>query len=161
MKIDKAKFGETLAYFTKGYEQDVAELMKGSPSKLKGEVVFRNLPFHSLCEHHLLPFYGEVSIAYLPNGQLVGLSRMQKLVQALGLRLQLQEKLTEQIAQAVQTTLKPKGVAVFIEGVHFCSLVGDGKMTELETTAFTGAYEKSALKQKTFLLRQEAKRGKK
>ena len=158
MRAKSTKFAETLRYFTRGYSADLGKILEARKSPQKTEVLLRNVPFYSLCEHHLLPFYGTITLAYLPDGLVLGIGRVQDLVDALSRRLQTQEKMTEELAQALQKHLKPKGTAFFVEATHFCTLVKNGKTTRLETTAFEGAYAKDAERRKEFLMRVQGKR---
>src|SRR6266487_1981497 len=86
-------------------------------------VIFKDIEFFSLCEHHLLPFYGKAHVAYLPNGKVVGLSKIPRLVDMFARRLQVQERMTVQVAEAIQEKLRPRGVAVVIEAMHFCMMM--------------------------------------
>lgn len=104
-----------------GREVDAADhLAKVFPLENPGLVLERDIPFHSLCEHHLLPFFGKVHIAYLPKNQVTGLSKLARTVETYARRLQLQERMTQQICQAIQETLAPEGVLVVAEAEHFC-----------------------------------------
>ncbi|MBU1197627.1 GTP cyclohydrolase I [Candidatus Micrarchaeota archaeon] len=157
--IKPQKLAEMLEFFNEGYETNWKKVLKTRKSGEHGEVVFRKIPFHSLCEHHGLPFHGECTIAYLPNGKLLGLARFLQLVEALSHRMQIQEKLTREIAEKLQKYVRPKGVAVFMKGTHFCTVISSGKTTDMETAFFTGDYEKSEGRKNAFLIRA-GKRGK-
>lgn len=148
----KDKFNETLGYFTAGYAVDTRNILESRKSSAEGIVLFKKIPFYSLCEHHLLPFYGEVSIAYLPAGKIVGAGRIALLVEALSRRLQVQERLTKEIADAIEKTLKPKGIAVLVDAKQFCTVVANGRATEMQTTEFRGAYDKNTALRKEFLI---------
>jgi len=112
-------------YLTKGYEQDAAAVLSGAifESDYDEMVIVRDIDFYSLCEHHLLPFYGKCHVAYLPNRKIVGLSKIPRLVEVFSRRLQVQERLTTQIARVIDEKLKPKGVGVVMEANHLCVMM--------------------------------------
>lgn len=116
---------EALQFLTQGYEQSLEALLNGAifQEDYDDMVVVKDIEFYSLCEHHLLPFYGRVHVAYIPNGKIIGLSKIPRLVDMFARRLQVQERLTTQIAESLETALQPKGVAVVVEGVHLCMLM--------------------------------------
>ena len=116
---------EALKSLTSGYEQTVPALLNGAifHEDYDDMVVVKDIEFYSLCEHHMLPFYGKVHAAYIPNGKIVGLSKIPRLVDMFARRLQVQERLTIQIAEALEEALQPKGVAVVVEGAHLCMLM--------------------------------------
>jgi GTP cyclohydrolase I len=133
-------------YFS-GYGQSAEEILSKTFKDVgdyDGPVLVKNITLESRCEHHLAPFIGRVHIAYLPDGKVVGLSKLARLVNVYGRRMQTQERLTAEIASALDKYLKPKGVAVFIEAEHFCMKVrGVGEDHALTTTTtFLGAYKK-------------------
>jgi len=111
--------------FTQGYQEDPEEVLNGAlfPIEYDQMVVIRDIDFFSLCEHHLLPFYGKCHVAYLPNGRIVGLSKIPRLVEVYSRRLQVQERLTMQIAEALHQKLNPQGVAVVMEARHLCMMM--------------------------------------
>jgi len=119
-RVEKA-----LRFFTQGYQQDINEVLNGALYAVKYDemVVVRDIDFFSLCEHHLLPFYGKCHVAYIPNDRVVGLSKIPRLVEAFSHRLQVQERLTVQIAETLQEKLNPQGVAVVIEARHLCMMM--------------------------------------
>jgi GTP cyclohydrolase I len=114
------RVAESLRWLTRGYEMDVAEVVNGAVFAEAHEnmVLVRDVEVYSLCEHHMLPFYGRAHIAYVPNGRIIGLSKLPRIVEIFARRLQVQERLTEQIASAVDDVLKPQGVGVVIEAYH-------------------------------------------
>jgi len=116
---------EALKFLTQGYAQDVQTLLNGAifHEDYDDMVVVRDIEFYSLCEHHLLPFFGKAHVAYIPNGRIVGLSKIPRLVDMFSRRLQVQERLTIQIAEALEEALQPQGVAVVLEGSHMCMLM--------------------------------------
>ena len=116
---------EALKFLTTGYDKNVQDLLNGAifHEDYDDMVVVKDIEFYSLCEHHMLPFYGKVHVAYIPNGKIVGLSKIPRLVDMFARRLQVQERLTTQIAEALEEALDPKGVAVVVEGAHMCMLM--------------------------------------
>lgn len=116
------RVADSLRYLTEGYDLDPAEIVGDAlfAEAYEDLVLVRDVNFFSLCEHHLLPFFGRVHVAYLPNGKVVGLSKVPRIVDAFAHRLQLQERLTRQIAEALNEVLEPNGVAVVIEARHLC-----------------------------------------
>jgi GTP cyclohydrolase I len=127
-----------------GYSEDPAEILSTvfEDGTCEEMVLLKDIPFNSMCEHHMLPFLGLAHVAYIPNGKVVGLSKLARLVDCFARRLQIQEKMTKQIADAVQTHLKPRGVAVVIEAHHQCmSCRGIKKHgTTMVTSSMTGAF---------------------
>jgi GTP cyclohydrolase I len=119
------RVAEAYRFLTQGYEQDVQALLNNAvfEEEYDDMVVVKDVEFYSMCEHHLLPFYGKVHIAYIPNGKIVGLSKLPRLVDMFSRRLQVQERLTTQIAQVIQEALNPRGVAVVVEGMHMCMMM--------------------------------------
>ncbi len=125
-------------FMTKGYQEDVDEVLNGAlfPIDYDEMVIVKDIDFYSLCEHHLLPFFGKCHIAYIPNGKIVGLSKIPRLVDIFSRRLQVQERLTVQIAEALETRLQPQGVAVVVEGFHLCMMMrGVQKQNAYATTS--------------------------
>ncbi|HNW59029.1 MAG TPA: GTP cyclohydrolase I FolE [bacterium] len=120
-----ARVNEALHYLTRGYEQDLTALLNEAIFNEECEemVVVRNIEFYSLCEHHLLPFFGRAHVAYLPKGKIIGLSKVPRLVDMYSRRLQVQERLTNQIARTLMQVLDPYGVAVVLEGKHLCMMM--------------------------------------
>ena len=119
------RVAKAFRFFTEGYQQDADEVLNEAlfPIEYDEMVVIRDIDFFSLCEHHLLPFYGKCHVAYLPNGRIVGLSKIPRLVEVFSHRLQVQERLTVQIAEALQQKLNPQGVAVVMEARHLCMMM--------------------------------------
>lgn len=112
-------------FLTRGYQEDIAAIVNGAvfQSANRDLVMVRDIEFYSLCEHHILPFYGTVNVAYLPAGKVIGLSKIPRIVDVFARRLQIQENLTEQIARCIQSVTGAKGVAVQIEARHICMLM--------------------------------------
>lgn len=143
---------KAMEFLSGGYAQDPVEILKSAMFRedYSEMVVVRDIEFYSLCEHHLLPFFGHAHIAYIPNGHIVGLSKLPRLVDLFSRRLQVQERLTLEIMNAIQDTLHPHGVAVVMEARHLCMMMrGVQKQNSLTTTSsFTGVF-------KTFETRNE------
>jgi len=116
---------DVVSFLTDGYHQDLSAIVNGAifTEKVDDMVIVRDIEFFSLCEHHLLPFYGKCHIGYLPTGKILGLSKFPRIVEMFSRRLQLQERLTNQIATAVQSMLNPRGVAVVMEAAHLCMMM--------------------------------------
>ncbi len=119
-RADKA-----LRFLTSGYETDVQSIVNGAvfDEKCDEMVVVKDIEFYSMCEHHLLPFFGTMHVAYLPNNRLIGLSKIPRIVDMFARRLQLQERLTHQVAETLNEVLRPKGVGVICEARHFCMMM--------------------------------------
>jgi GTP cyclohydrolase IA len=119
-RVEKA-----LKFLTSGYSQDPKALINEALFSVSYDemVVVKDIDLYSLCEHHLLPFYGKAHVAYIPNGKVVGLSKIPRLVDMFARRLQVQERLTVQIAETIQDVIKPRGVGVVIQAVHFCMMM--------------------------------------
>jgi GTP cyclohydrolase I len=116
------RFEKALKYLTSGYQQNIDSLLNGATFSVHYDemVVVKDIEFFSLCEHHLLPFFGKAHVAYLPNKRVLGLSKIARLVNMYGRRLQIQERMTSQIAEAIQEKISPEGVGVIIEARHLC-----------------------------------------
>jgi len=116
---------EALKFLTQGYTQDARTLLNGAifHEEYDDMVVVKDIEFYSSCEHHMLPFFGKAHVAYIPDGRIVGLSKIPRLVDMFARRLQVQERLTTQIAEAIEDALQPRGVAVVVEGSHMCMLM--------------------------------------
>lgn len=139
---------KAMAFLTQGYDKKPADLLRSAMFKEEYSqmVVVKEIEVYSLCEHHLLPFFGQAHIAYIPNGHIVGLSKLPRVVDAFARRLQVQERLTNEIRDCIQETLNPLGVAVVIECSHLCmQMRGVQKQNSVTTTsAFTGEFLKDA-----------------
>lgn len=120
------RVAKSLAWLTRGYEMDVDQVVGNGifdAEDATNMVMVRDIELYSLCEHHMLPFYGRAHVAYIPNGKIVGLSKLPRIVEVFARRLQVQERLTEQIASALDEVLKPQGVGVIIEAYHLCMMM--------------------------------------
>lgn len=139
---------KALQFLTHGYDLDAAEILRSAMFKedYSQMVIVKDIEVYSLCEHHLLPFFGKAHIAYIPNGHIVGLSKLPRVVDAFARRLQVQERLTNEIRDCIQDTLNPLGVAVVIECSHLCmQMRGIQKQNSATTTsAFTGEFLKDS-----------------
>lgn len=139
---------KAMQYLTQGYDLDPADILRSAMFKedYSQMVIVKDIEVYSLCEHHLLPFFGKVHIAYIPNGTIVGLSKLPRVVDAFARRLQVQERLTNEIRDCIQNTIKPMGVAVVMECSHLCmQMRGVQKQNSVTTTsAFTGEFLKDA-----------------
>lgn len=137
---------KAMQFLTHGYDLDPEEILRSALfiEDHKHMVIIKDIEIFSLCEHHLLPFFGKAHIAYIPNGRIVGLSKIPRVVDAFARRLQVQERLTDQIKDCIQKVLKPMGVAVVIEAKHLCmQMRGIQKQNSVATTSsFTGAFLK-------------------
>ena len=142
---------------TSGYDIDPAQILRSAvfDEDYNDMVMVHDIEFYSLCEHHLLPFFGKAHIAYIPNGMIVGLSKLPRMVDAFARRLQVQERLTKQIADLMEETLKPAGVAVLIEASHMCMMMrGVEKQHSATTTsALRGLFVNDHSMRETFLTR--------
>lgn len=137
---------KAMLFLTQGYQQDAVEILKSAmfAETYDEMVIIKDIEVYSLCEHHMLPFYGKAHIAYIPNGHIVGLSKIPRVVDVFARRLQVQERLTHDILECINDTLKPKGVAVVIEASHMCMMMrGVQKQNSVTTTSgFRGQFEK-------------------
>lgn len=141
------RVAKAMQFLTQGYEMNATEILQSAmfSEDYSQMVLVKEIEFYSLCEHHLLPFFGKAHIAYIPDGNIVGLSKLPRVVDAFSRRLQVQERLTNEIRDCIQDTLKPKGVAVVMEARHLCmQMRGVEKQSSLTTTsAFSGAFLES------------------
>lgn len=137
---------KAMQFLTQGYKMDAETILKEAMFKESYDemVVVKDIELYSLCEHHMLPFFGKAHIAYIPNGHIVGLSKLPRVVDVFARRLQVQERLTHDILECINNTLKPKGVAVVIEAVHMCMMMrGVQKQNSATTTSgFRGQFKK-------------------
>jgi GTP cyclohydrolase IA len=159
-RVEKA-----LKFLTSGYDADVDGILNGALFEVDYSemVIVRDIDFYSLCEHHLLPFFGKCHVAYIPKGRVIGLSKLPRLVDVFARRLQLQERMTNEIAQTIRTKIDPLGVAVVCEGTHLCmAMRGVQKQNSYTiTSAMLGAFQDNARTRMEFLelLKQPAATG--
>ena len=141
------RVAKAMLFLTQGYQQDPHQIIRSAmfEEKYSQMVIVKDIEVFSFCEHHLLPFFGKAHVAYIPNGHIIGLSKIARVVDAYSRRLQVQERLTNQIKDCIQETLNPLGVAVVIEAQHMCMMMrGVEKQESCTTTsAFTGLFMKS------------------
>ncbi|MCF0179294.1 MAG: GTP cyclohydrolase I FolE [Bacteroidales bacterium] len=147
LKKTPMRVAKSLQFLTQGYAQDPAALLRSAMFRedYQQMVIVKDIDFYSLCEHHMLPFFGKVHIAYIPNKYVVGLSKIPRVVEVFARRLQIQERMTTQIKECIQDTLHPLGVMVVVEASHLCmQMRGVQKMNTITTTSdFTGAFTDS------------------
>lgn len=138
-----------------GYQADPKKIVNDALFEVKYDemVIVRDIEFYSLCEHHLLPFMGRVHVAYIPNGKVIGLSKVPRIVDMFARRLQVQERLTRQIADLIRDTLNPHGVAVVVEGLHLCMMMRGVKKhnARMTTSAMHGAFRSNPATRQEFL----------
>jgi GTP cyclohydrolase I len=151
-----ARVAKALRFLTSGYNADVWELVNGALFDAEGyeePILVKDIEFYSLCEHHMLPFFGKASVAYLPGKRIVGLSKIARLVDLYARRLQVQERMTKQIAEVLEEVLEPRGVAVSLTGTHLCMAMRgvEKQASRTTTTAFTGDYQRDPNRRKEFL----------
>ena len=149
------RVAEAYEFLTKGYNQDIEEVINDAifTEKYDEMVLVKNIDFYSMCEHHMLPFYGKVHVAYIPNGKIVGLSKIPRIVDVFARRLQVQERMTQQIADTLQKYLQPIGVAVVSEANHMCMMMrGVEKQNSSATSsAMLGVFKDDARTRSEFL----------
>ncbi len=136
----------SLEFLTKGYREDPMEILHGALFDVAYDemVIVKDIEMYSLCEHHMLPFFGKVHVAYIPDGKVIGLSKAPRLVDAFARRLQVQERLTRQIAEAIQEAIHPQGVGVVIEARHLCMMMRgvEKQNSSTVTSAMLGVFQK-------------------
>jgi GTP cyclohydrolase I len=149
------RVAKSLLWLSHGHALDIAEVVGDAVFEEKHEsmVMVRDIELYSLCEHHLLPFFGKAHIAYLPAGRIIGLSKLPRIVEVFARRLQVQERLTEQIAEAIETVLEPRGVGVVIEAVHLCMMMRgvEKQNSKTITSALRGQFRDCPMTRDEFL----------
>ncbi len=155
LKSTPKRVAKAYEFLTSGYSKDIKEVLNGAifNEKYDEMVLVKNIDFYSLCEHHMLPFYGKVHVAYIPNGKIVGLSKIPRIVEVFARRLQVQERMTQQIADTINKYLEPQGVAVVSEAFHMCMMMrGVEKQNSSATTsAMHGTFKDDARTRGEFL----------
>jgi len=155
------RMAKAMQFLTQGYDQHPDDIMNSAifHEEYSEMVIVKDIEVYSMCEHHMLPFFGKAHIAYIPNGKIVGLSKIPRIVDAYSRRLQVQERLTIEIRDCIQRTLEPKGVAVVIEASHMCmQMRGVQKQNSVTTSsAFTGLFLKNDSTRKEFINLIQAK----
>ncbi len=150
-----SRVAKSLTWLTRGYQMDVADVVGDAVFEEAHEsmVMVRDIELYSMCEHHMLPFFGKAHIAYIPNGRIVGLSKLPRVVEIFARRLQVQERLTEQIAGAIEEVLQPRGVGVVIEAYHLCMMMRgvEKQNSKTITSALRGAFRDDAKTRDEFL----------
>lgn len=141
------RMAKAMQFITQGYNEDAKAILNSAKfhESYSEMVIVKDIELYSMCEHHMLPFFGKAHIAYIPNGYITGLSKLARVVDCFARRLQVQERMTHQILDAIQETLNPQGVAVVIEAKHLCMMMrGVSKQNSVTTTsAFSGQFEKN------------------
>jgi GTP cyclohydrolase I len=139
-----ARVEKAMAYLTKGYDEDPNQILRGALFEVDYDemVIVKDVEMFSLCEHHMLPFFGKVHVAYIPNGKVIGLSKIARLVEVFARRLQVQERMTRQIADAIQEAIAPQGVGVVIEARHLCMMMRgiEKQNSSTVTSAMVGCF---------------------
>jgi GTP cyclohydrolase I len=149
------RVAEAMAFLTSGYRADPVRLINGAifTQETNSMVIVKNIELYSLCEHHMLPFFGRCHIGYVPSGRVFGLSKLARLVDMYARRLQLQERLTEQISQAIMNSIDAKGVGVMIEARHLCMMMRgvEKQNSEMVTSSVLGTFRDSVATREEFL----------
>jgi len=150
-----ARVANAMRFFTQGYEQEPLKILNDALFDVSYDemVIVKDIDFYSLCEHHLLPFFGRAHVAYIPNGKVVGLSKIPRLVEMFARRLQVQERLTTQVAETLEQVLRPKGVAVVVESIHLCMMMRgvQSQNASAITSSIRGAFEQDSKTRSEFM----------
>ena len=153
------RFAKAYQYLTKGYREDPADVLNGALYSVDYDemVIVKDIEMFSLCEHHMLPFFGKVHIAYIPKGKVVGLSKLPRLVEVFARRLQVQERLTVEIAESIQNAIRPLGVGVVIEARHLCMMMRgvEKQHSATVTSSMLGAFRAAQTRQEFLALIRE------
>ncbi len=149
------RVARAMRFFTQGYQQDPVAILNDALFDVSYDemVIVKDVDFYSLCEHHMLPFFGRVHVAYVPNGKVLGLSKIPRLVEMYSRRLQVQERLTTQVAETLQRVLEPKGVAVVVEAIHLCMMMRGVQQQNASavTSAMHGEFERDPKTRQEFM----------
>ena len=144
LKATPLRVEKSMAFLTKGYQEDPNQILRGALFEVDYDemVIVKDVEMFSLCEHHMLPFFGKVHVAYIPNGKVIGLSKIARLVEVFARRLQVQERMTRQIADAIQEAIAPQGVGVVIEARHLCMMMRgiEKQNSSTVTSAMVGCF---------------------
>jgi len=155
LKRTPERVEKSYKHLTKGYAQEPADVLNGAVFSTDYDemVIVRDVDFYSLCEHHLLPFFGKCHVAYLPDKKIIGLSKIPRLIEVFSRRLQVQERLTTQIARTLNDTLKPKGVGVVVEAYHLCMMMRgvEKQNTHAVTSSMIGRFRSDARTREEFM----------
>ncbi len=155
LKKTPARVEAAWKFITQGYSQNVDDIINNAvfTENYDEMVLVKDIEFYSMCEHHMLPFYGKAHVAYIPDGKIIGLSKISRLTEMFARRLQVQERLTTQIAEALFNKLKPKGVAVVLEAVHMCMVMRgtEKKFSKAVTSCLKGSFKTDARTREEFL----------
>jgi len=155
LKETPARVARAWAFLTRGYRQRLEEVVNDALFEAEGSemVVVKGIEFYSMCEHHLLPFFGQVHIGYIPKDKVLGLSKFARIVDMYARRLQIQERLATQIADAIERVVEPEGVAVVVEGVHLCMMMRgvEKQHSQAVTSAMRGVFRTDAKTREEFL----------
>src|SRR5256885_2127239 len=157
------RMAQALEFLTKGYQEDPQEILRGAlfTEEYDEMVIVKDVEMFSLCEHHLLPFFGKVHVAYIPNGKVIGLSKIPRLIDVFARRLQVQERLTMQIAECIQQAIAPEGVGVVVEARHLCMMMRgvEKQHSAAVTSSMLGAFRNEENTRKEFLSLIRARNG--
>ena len=157
------RMAQALEFLTKGYQEDPQEILKGAlfTEEYDEMVIVKDVEMFSLCEHHLLPFFGKVHVAYIPNGKVIGLSKIPRLIDVFARRLQVQERLTMQIAECIQQAIAPEGVGVVVEARHLCMMMRgvEKQHSSAVTSSMLGAFRNEENTRQEFLSLIRARTG--
>ena len=155
LKRTPLRVAKSWAFLTQGYQKDPKDVLNGALFEAKSDemVIVKDIDFYSLCEHHLLPFFGKCHVAYLPTDRVIGLSKLPRLVEVFARRLQVQERMTHEIASTIDELIKPQGVGVIVEGQHLCMMMrGVEKQNSVMTTScMLGAFRERPSTRTEFL----------
>ena len=165
LQATPARVEKAMAELTKGYDEDPTQILRGAlfDEDYDEMVIVKDIEMFSLCEHHMLPFFGKVHVAYIPKGKVIGLSKIPRLVEVFARRLQIQERLTRQIADAIQNAIAPQGVGVIIEARHLCMMMRgiEKQHSSTVTSAMVGCFRQKETRQEFLsLVRQDGASGK-
>jgi len=162
LALTPARVHKAMQYLTKGYQEDPEALLRDALFTVSYDemVIVKDIEMFSLCEHHMLPFFGKVHVAYIPNGKVIGLSKIPRLIEVFSRRLQIQERLTTQIAETIQKTIEPQGVGVVIEARHLCMMMRgiEKQHSSAVTSSMLGCFREEEQTRQEFLslIRQRA-----